>query len=88
MKNNLDYLSIIHFVQYYFIAKLIPHQYWIIFFISVLWEIFEKWFALTDFGKNVFAKYWFIPYDDWNENRHNSLIDICMNMLGYYFGSN
>ena len=88
MKNNFDYLSVIHFIIYYIFGKLIPRQYFIIFLISILWEISEKWFASTYFGKHIFARYWIIPYDDWNENIINSISDIVINMMGYYIGSN
>ena len=31
--------------------------------------------------------YWFVPEKYWNERIYNKIIDIIINMIGYYIGS-
>ena len=48
---NLDFLSIIHFLIYFFIGLYWKGHYEIIFIIGVLWEIFEYFQDLQVFQR-------------------------------------
>ena len=84
----IDILSLVHFVQYFFIALYIPNDYEFAIKLSVIWELFE--YTMTNNPKinKLLVKYWPIPKKYWEEkNIYNRLFDIIFNMLGYYIGS-
>ena len=84
---NLDFLSIIHFLIYFFIGLYWKGHYEIIFIIGVLWEIFEYYMVNNKKTKQLLYKLWPIPEKYWYDSFEHSIIDIAINMLGYYVGN-
>ena len=86
--NNLDILSLFHFLIYFVIGIFIKDQYTLIIIISVLWECFEYYISRTQSIKNKIIQCWPIPFHYWNDSLEHSLIDIFINILGYSLGNN
>jgi hypothetical protein len=84
----IDINHINHFIIYYIFGLYFPKHYIFVFVISILWELFEYIIVTNNTLYHLTKKYWFIPEKYWNEKIQNSIIDICVNMLGYYLSSN
>lgn len=88
ISSTFDLSHINHFIIYYIIGLFYPHKYKIILIISILWEIFEFILVQNDCLYYLTKKYWIIPEKYWNETKENKIIDVCVNLIGYYLGSN
>jgi len=87
ISQNLDIMTINHFIIWLIIGYLFPNRYILVFILSITWEILERLVVISQPLYKIFKKYWFVPEIYWNENPINSIIDICVNMLGYWVGS-
>jgi hypothetical protein len=84
----LDLMIINHFIIYFILGYFIPHNYLLCIIISILWEVFEYFITYWDVSYNLLIKYWPISERHWNEKLEHKIMDILVNLLGYYFGSN
>ena len=88
MVNYIDNLSIVHFLIYLVLGILVKDKYKLILVVSILWEVIEYILSNIQYTKDLLIKYWPIPEKYWNEKINNKILDIMINMLGYYIGNN
>jgi hypothetical protein len=86
--NTIDILTLNHMILWAIIGYFYPNNYYLALFIGILWELFERYIVYNKQLYNFVKKYWFVPEKYWNEININSFIDIIVNMIGYYIGSN
>jgi hypothetical protein len=85
--NTIDLFTFNHIIFWFAVGYLYPNNYYLVLFLGILWEVFER-FIIYNKKLYCFVKtYWPVPEKYWNEINKNSLIDICVNMIGYYIGS-
>jgi len=85
---TLDLFTLTHLFLWIIIGNLFPNRYDLALFVGILWEFFEKYLVYNKSLYNHVKNNWPVPERYWNEVGTNSFIDICVNMLGYYIGSN
>ena len=83
----LDLMSVTHFLIYFFVGIVFKNNYLLIFYISIIWEIFEFTLIYNKYTYQLLKRYWFVPEKYWNENIYNSLSDIVINLFGYFIGN-
>jgi hypothetical protein len=89
MNKLFDIASFLHFINFVIIGILFKNHYIYAFILGVLWELFEKYFVNIGYVKNkllnnIFTKkYQYL----WDENINNQIIDLIINMIGYYIGN-
>ena len=83
----IDFLSLIHLLIWIIIGYFIPNYYLIALLLGILWELFEYMLVKVNILYVLTKKYWFVPEKYWNERIYNKIIDIIINMIGYYIGS-
>jgi len=83
----IDILTLIHLLQWIIFGYFFPTHYLIALLLSILWELFEYMLVRVDILYDLTKKYWFVPEKYWNERIYNKIIDIIVNMIGYYIGS-
>ena len=84
---TLDVFTFNHILLWVIIGFIYPKKYYLALFLGILWELFERFIV---YEKNLYylvKTYWPVPEKYWNETNKNSIIDICVNMVGYYVGS-
>ena len=82
-----DVMSINHFLIWMIIGILIPNKYALVLVLSILWELYEQLLVNIPILYKLTKKYWFVPEYYWNEHISNQLLDIGINMAGYFVGS-
>ncbi len=87
MVNYIDNLSIVHFLIYLVLGILVKDKYKLILVVSILWEVSEYMLSNIKYTRDLLIKYWPIPEKYWNEKIDNKVLDIMINMLGYYIGN-
>jgi len=87
ISENIDYSHISHFLFYLFLGFYYPNKYYIALILSILWEIFESIIVYNDILYYLTKKYWVVPEKYWNENMFNKILDIILNLFGYYLGT-
>jgi len=88
MNHNFDILSIIHFILYFLLGLYYKNNYLFVLVIGIVWELFEKVLVSNPYSRYILKEYWFIPIEYIDDTFDHSIIDIIMNMIGYYIGSN
>jgi len=87
---NLEYLNLftfVHFILWFTIGTLYPNQYFVVFVLSIIWEVVEGYGARNPILHSMLKKYWFVPEKYWNEGIGNKIIDVVVNLIGYYIAS-
>ncbi len=87
ISTTFDLSHISHFLLYYIFGIIYPKKYILIITISLLWEILEIIIVQNETLYYLTKKYWIIPEKYWNETIVNKIIDLFMNLFGYYLGS-
>jgi len=82
-----DLMSINHFLIYFGLGILIPHNYVLCIVLSIAWEVFEYALTKHPVAYKLTKNHWPIPEYYWNENNHNRVADIVFNIIGYVAGS-
>jgi hypothetical protein len=85
---TVDLFTLNHILLWIFIGYLYPNHYYLAFFLGILWELFERFVVYEKNLYRLVKTYWPVPERYWNETDKNSLLDIGVNMVGYYIGSN
>jgi hypothetical protein len=85
---TVDLFTLNQILLWGFIGYLYPNHYYLAFFLGILWELFERFVVYEKTMYRLVKTY--LPVDEryWNESDKNSLLDIGVNMVGYYIGSN
>lgn len=83
----IDLMIINHFIIYFVIGYVVPHNYTLCLILSILWELFEIAITYFDYSYNLLVKYWPVPEYYWNEKYPHKIIDIIINFCGYSIGS-
>ena len=84
---HLDILSIVHFSIYFIIGLYLKGHYGLILVIGVLWELFEYFIANNSQTSKFLCQFWPIPKKYWHDSFDHSMVDILINMIGYYVGN-
>ena len=84
---HLDLLSIVHFAIYFTIGLYLKGHYGLILVIGVLWELFEYFIANNPQINKILCKFWPIPKKYWSDSFEHSMVDLLINMIGYYVGN-
>lgn len=85
---TMDLFTLNHILLWIFIGYMYPNRYYLAFFLGILWELFERFVVYEKTLYRIVKTYWPVPERYWNETGKNSLLDIGVNMVGYYIGSN
>ena len=83
----IDILTLIHLLIWIIIGYFFPNYYLIALLLGILWELFEYMIVRVNKLYVLTKTYWFVPEKYWNERIYNKIIDIIINMIGYYIGS-
>jgi len=83
----LDILSISHFIIYFVIGLFLKNKYLLVLLVGILFEIFEYYISTNETIKTLLIEYWFIPEIYWNDTLEHKIVDIIINMIGYYIGN-
>ena len=83
----IDILSLSHLITWVVIGYFLPNYYLYALLVGILWELFEYMIVKVDVLYNLTKKYWFVPEKYWNEKIYNKILDLIINMIGYYIGS-
>ena len=84
---HLDILSIFHFLIYFVIGLYFKGYYKLILFIGILWEVFEYCLVSNKKTRKLMIQLWPIPIRYWHDSFEHSMVDIMINMIGYYIGN-
>ena len=84
---TIDILSLNHFLIYFSLGIFLKNQYKLIILLSLLWEIFEYIISHINYTKKILINYCFVPEKYWNEPLNNKIVDIIINIIGYFFGN-
>jgi hypothetical protein len=76
-----------HLFLYIIFGIIFFKKYLLAFIISILWAYFEILIIRIKPLYNLTKKYWIVPEKYWNETHINKLIDIIINMIGFFIGS-
>ena len=77
-----------HILLWIGIGYVYPNKYYLTLFLGILWELFERFIVYDKTAYSFVKTYWPVPERYWNETDKNSILDIGVNMVGYYIGSN
>lgn len=88
MDQIIDKMSIIHFLNFFILGILLKNRFMSALLLGIVWELFEYIVTRNKYTRRVLIKYWPIPKRLWEENNIlNRVCDLCLNMIGYYFGN-
>ena len=89
MKNNriFDFMSVMHFIIYFFLGLFLKNRYDVALFLGILWEVFEYTVTRNKITRKLIIKHWPIPQELWDERFRNRIFDLMYNMLGYHIGN-
>ena len=86
MNNIIDIASFLHFFNFMILGIFFKNNYTIAFILGLVWEIIE-----IDIVKSKPFNYLTINYKRynylWNEKIENKMMDLIINMIGYYVGN-
>jgi hypothetical protein len=85
---TIDLFTLNHILLWIFIGYVYPNKYYLALFLGILWKLFERFIVYEKTLYRIVKTYWPVPERYWNETDKNSLLDIGVNMVGYYIGSN
>ena len=85
---TMDLFTLNHILLWIFIGYVYPNRYYLALFLGILWELFERFIVYEKTLYRIVKTYWPVPERYWNETGKNSLLDIGVNIVGYYIGSN
>lgn len=85
---TIDMFTLNQILLWGFIGYLYPNHYYLAFFLGILWELFERFVVYEKTLYRLVKTYLPVHERYWNETDKNSLLDIGVNMVGYYIGSN
>ena len=86
--DDIDKFQLVHLIEWIIFGYLFPKKYELAFIIMILWELGEKIISSNEYLYNFFKKHWTLTSSKyWNETYINKLLDMIMNITGYYIGS-
>jgi hypothetical protein len=84
---TIDLFTLNHILLWLVVGFFYPSNYYLVLFLGILWELFERYIVYNKKLYYLVKTYWPVPEKYWNEINKNSFIDICVNMVGYYIGT-
>ena len=87
MNQLLDVASFAHVINFMILGLLFPGNYIGAFILGIVWELFEECITRKEFTKDLLIQYFKDFQDLWSETKRNKLIDLALNMGGYYLGN-
>ena len=76
-----------HFVLFAALGYKFPEYFYTLQLLGILWELFEYYIANNQQIKKTLYQLWPIPKKYWCDTFEHSMIDILVNMIGYYVGN-
>lgn len=87
--DDIDKFQIFHLLEWIVFGYFFPNKYPLAFIVMLLWELGELIISNNETLYNLFKKYWTLTSSKYyNETYTNKILDLIMNVMGYYIGSN
>jgi len=83
----LDTASIAHVFKFMILGLFFPNNYVGAFILGIVWELFEECITRKEFTRDLLIQYFKDFQDLWSETKRNKLMDLALNMGGYYLGN-
>ena len=83
----LDLASLAHLFNFMILGLLFPNNYIGAFIIGIVWELLEECVTKKEFSRDLFIQHFKDYQNLWDENKKNKLMDLALNMIGYYAGN-
>ena len=88
MENQiLDLASFAHLFNFMVLGLLFPSNYVGAFILGVTWEYLEECLTKKDFSRDLLIQHFKGYQHLWQEGKKNKLMDLLLNMIGYYVGN-
>jgi len=87
--DDIDIFQLVHLIEWIFFGFLFPNKYPIAFIVMLMWELGELIISNNETLYKFFKKHWTLTSSKYyNETYTNKLLDMIMNIIGYYIGTN
>ena len=87
--SDIDKFQIVHLIEWIVFGYFFPNKYELAFLIMILWELGELIISNNKTLYDFFKKNWTLTSSKYrNETLTNKILDMIMNVIGYYIGSN
>ena len=83
----VDVASFAHLFNFMIVGVLFPNNYIGAFILGIIWELIEECITNTDFSRDLLLRHFKDYQSLWDETNKNKLMDISLNMVGYYLGN-
>lgn len=83
----LDRTSFTHLFNFMILGILFPNNYIAAFILGLAWEFLEECITKKEFSRNLLVQHLNDYKNIWGESNKNKLMDIVLNMIGYYIGN-
>jgi len=69
------------------LGLLFPNNYVGAVVLGIVWELFEECLTKKEFSRDFLIQHFKNYQNLWDENKKNKLMDLGLNMIGYYTGN-
>jgi len=83
----LDVASFAHLFNFMILGLLFPNNYVGAAILGIVWELLEECIARKEFSRDALIQYFKNYQNLWDETKKNKLMDLGLNMIGYYAGN-
>jgi len=83
----LDLASFAHLFNFMILGLLFPNNYVGAVVLGIVWELFEECLSKREFSRDFLIQHFKDYQNLWDENKKNKLMDLGLNMVGYYAGN-
>ena len=83
----LDLASLAHLFNFMILGLLFPNNYVGAVVLGIVWELFEECLTKKEFSRDFLIQHFKNYQNLWDENKKNKLMDLGLNMVGYYAGN-
>jgi len=83
----LDLASLAHLFNFMILGLLFPNNYVGAVVLGIVWELFEECLAKREFSRDFLMQHFKNYQNLWDETKKNKLMDLGLNMVGYYAGN-
>ena len=83
----LDIASFAHVFNFMILGLLFPSNYIGAFILGIVWELFEECITKKELSKDLLVQHFKDYQYLWDETKKNKIMDLLLNMIGYYVGN-
>jgi len=83
----LDLASLAHLFNFMILGLLFPNNYVGAVVLGIVWELFEECITKKKFSRDFLIQHFKDYQNLWDEDKKNKLMDLGLNMIGYYAGN-